>query len=132
MKSVTKIQVRFHDIDMAGHVHNGIYLSYFEQGRLDFFKQLAGENWDWKKHGLILGRNEIDYIKPVKLHYEIFVRTVCDHVGTKSFALSYELYREINGEEVIYTKGRSILVCIDYHTEQTVPVYPEWRDKLAG
>lgn len=130
MTTETKIQIRFHDIDMAGHVHNGIYLSYFEQGRLDFFSTLADENWDWKKQGLILGRNEIDYLKPVKLFDEVFVRTTCDHVGNKSFSLYYVLYRKKGKEEIVYTKGRSIMVCMDYTTEKTVSVYPEWKEKL--
>ena len=132
MTTETKLQIRFHDIDMAGHVHNGIYLSYFEQGRLDFFNELAGEHWDWKKQGLILGRNEIDYLKPVKLFDEVYVRTSCDHVGNKSFSLSYEIYRKEDDKEILYTKGRSILVCMDYTTEQTVEVYPEWKAKLEA
>lgn len=132
MVTETKLQIRFNDIDLAGHVHNAVYLSYFEQGRLDFFKALADENWDWKKHGLILGRNEIDYLKPVKLWDEVYVRTKSDHVGNKSFTLSYELYRKKDGQEIIYTKGRSILVCMDYIKHQTVEVYPEWKVKLES
>ena len=130
MTTETKIQIRFNDVDMAGHVHNSVYLNYFEQGRLDFFNLLADENWDWRKQGLILGRNEVDYLKPVKLFDEVFVRTSCDHVGTKSFTLSYELYCKEGKEEIIYTKGKSIMVCMNYTTEKTVNLFPEWRAKL--
>lgn len=129
----TKIQIRFNDIDLAGHVHNAIYLSYFEQGRLDFFNDLAGEDWNWRKQGLILGRNEVDYIKPIKLHDSVEVCTTCDHVGTKSFTLSYQIYSTSeSGEKIIHTKGRSIMVCIDYTTNQTVEVYPSWKEKLLS
>jgi acyl-CoA thioesterase FadM len=47
MTTHTKIQIRFNDIDLAGHVHNAIYLSYFEQGRLDFFNRFS-----WRRLGL--------------------------------------------------------------------------------
>ena len=35
----SKLQTRFNDLDMAGHVHNSEYLNYFEIGRIEFFKQ---------------------------------------------------------------------------------------------
>jgi acyl-CoA thioester hydrolase len=130
--TTTKIQIRFNDIDLAGHVHNAVYLSYFEQGRLDFFNLIAGKDWDWRKQGLILGRNEIDYLKPIRLYDDVHVKTSCDHVGTKSFSLSYEIF-SMNGEmKVLHTKGRSIMVCIDYTTNQTVDVYPSWKEKLLN
>ena len=132
MTTETSLQIRFNDIDLAGHVHNGIYLSYFEQGRLDFFDELAGRDWDWKTKSLILARNEIDYIKPIRLYDEVFVRTTCDHVGTKSFSLSYEIYAKDGKNEILHTKGRSILVCIDYVSNETVDVYPEWKNKLKS
>jgi acyl-CoA thioester hydrolase len=52
----TAIQVRFADCDMAGHIHNAAYLHYFETGRIMFFVSDLGENWDWRKEGLILKR----------------------------------------------------------------------------
>ena len=89
----TKLEIRFADIDMAGHVHNSKYLCYFEQGRIDFLSEMAGSDWDWRKKGLVLGRNEIDYISPIYLNDEICIVTKCDHVGIKSFTLSYELFK---------------------------------------
>ena len=67
MNSNTKIDIRFSDIDVAGHVHNSKYLCYFELGRIDFLSKLSGENWNWRKKGLILGRNEVDYLVPIYL-----------------------------------------------------------------
>jgi acyl-CoA thioester hydrolase len=54
----TKLQVRFNDLDMAGHVHNSEYLNYFEIGRIDFFNQVIAKDWDWKKQGILVARNE--------------------------------------------------------------------------
>ena len=50
----TKIQIRFADCDLAGHVHNAAYLHYFEQARMHFFVAQLGDGWDWKKTGFIL------------------------------------------------------------------------------
>ncbi|MFP5471696.1 MAG: acyl-CoA thioesterase [Bacteroidia bacterium] len=130
MTTQTKLQIRFNDIDLAGHVHNGVYLSYFEQGRLDFFKHLATRGWDWRKYGLILARNEVDYLTPIKLHDNIVVHVSSEEVGTKSFTLSYQIKSEDGN--VIYTKGKSVMVCFDYLQNASVEVYSEWKEKLMS
>ena len=130
MKSITDINIRFSDLDMAGHVHNSKYLCYFELGRIDFLSRIAGKNWNWKQKGLVLGRNEVDYITPIYLTDQIYVITKCDHVGNKSFKLSYEIYKNSNGNDVICTKGNSTLICINYENNNSVPVYDQWKDYL--
>ncbi|MEC8603122.1 MAG: acyl-CoA thioesterase [Bacteroidota bacterium] len=130
MNSRTKIEIRFSDIDMAGHVHNGKYLCFFEQGRMDFLSKLTGQNWNWRKKGLILGRNEVDYLVPIYLKDEVYVNTTCDHVGNKSFTLSYQVVKIIDNKEIICTKGRSILICMDYEINDSVPIFESWKNNL--
>jgi acyl-CoA thioester hydrolase len=130
-KTKSQLAVRFADIDMAGHVHNSKYLCFFEQGRIDFLWQMTGKDWQWRKRGIVLGRNEVDYITPIYLNDKIYVVTKCDHVGNKSFTLSYELYKTLeDGREELCTKGRSILVCMDFETDISVAVFEEWKDTL--
>jgi acyl-CoA thioester hydrolase len=131
--SKTSVEVRFSDIDMAGHVHNSRYLSYFEQGRIDFMSSMTDDNWNWREKGIVLGRNEIDYITPIYLRDKIYIKTKCDHVGVKSFTLSYELYK-INpeGDDILCTKGRSILVCMDFKTDESQPLFEEWKTQLTA
>jgi len=128
-KTTYKFEVRLSDIDFLGHVHNGTYLTYFEQARIYFFREIS-KDWDWTKKGLILGRNEIDYILPILFNYEVEIDTRCDHIGNKSFTLSYELFRIVDGKRVLSTKGRSILVCMDYEENKSVEVFDEWKDAL--
>ena len=55
----TPIQIRYSDFDMGGHVHNAVYLNYFETGRVAFFLAGFGQNCDWKKEGLIIKKNVV-------------------------------------------------------------------------
>jgi len=118
MKKGIKIQVRFSDIDVMGHVNNAVYLSYFEMARVVFFSELMGGEWDWKKKGVLLRKNEIEYIKPVLLHEvpEIFIYT--EKVGSKSFVLGYDL--KVNNE--IRTTGSSVLVSFDSLNNQSIEI----------
>lgn len=118
MISPAKIQVRFADLDVMGHVNNSVYLSYFEMTRVHYFKQLVGANWDWRKEGVLLVRNEIDYLKPILLNDEPEVYMSLEKIGDKSISLLYEI--KVNKE--IYTKGKSILVCFNAVEGKTILV----------
>lgn len=121
-----KIQVRFSDIDVMGHVNNAVYLNYFETARMHYFNQILGEDWDWNTDGIILMRNEIDYIKSVLLRDIPNIDISVLKIGNKSFELGYEL--KVDG--VIYTKGKSILVCFNYKEQKTCEIPQQLRSKL--
>lgn len=118
-----KIQVRFRDCDMMGHVNNAVYLSYFEQARMHYFEKLIGADWDYKKDGILLVKNEVEYLKPVLLHDipEIIVYLV--EIGEKSFTLGYE----VRVDDEMRSKGISKLVCFDFESQKSVAVYPRMR-----
>lgn len=130
--SETPVEIRFSDIDMAGHVHNSRYLCYFEHARIDFMRHIVSDNWEWQEKGIVLGRNEIDYVTPVYLHDKIIVKTQCDHIGSKSFTLAYELFKVVAEQEILCTKGRSILVCFDFVTGETQPIFEDWKNNLIN
>lgn len=120
MISPAIIQVRFADLVVMGHVNNSVYLSYFEMTRVHYFKELVGENWDWRKEGVLLVRNEIDYLKPILLNHKPEIYMSLDKIGEKSISLSYE----IKIENEIFTKGKSVLVCFNADAGKTIPVPP--------
>ncbi|MDX1652942.1 MAG: thioesterase family protein [Brumimicrobium sp.] len=119
-----EIQVRFADCDMMGHVNNAVYLSYFEQTRMHYFARLIGKDWDYKKEGVLLVKNEVTYLKPVFLNDspKIFLNLI--DVGEKSFTFGYQV--KVNGE--LRTTGSSKLVCFDFQSGKSVKVYPAMRE----
>lgn len=131
-KSQTKLQVRFNDLDMAGHVHNSEYLNYFEIGRIDFFNKVIAPEWDWNKRGILVARNEVDYLQATHFYDELFVETSCEDLGKKSITLEYKIFKEKDGVKVLCTKGRSILVCYDFELNESVEVFDEWREAIEN
>ena len=131
MKTTTPIQVRFNDIDMAGHAHNAVYLSWFEQARMDLLRTFIERKHDWKVHGLIVARNEVDYRGPVHLSEQVEVYCWCDRLGSKSFDLRYALYVMNDGVRQLRTEGRSVMVCYDYNINATIAIPDAWRAALA-
>lgn len=122
-----KIQIRFSDIDVMGHVNNAVYLNYFETARMHYLHHMLGKNWDWSTDGIILLRNEIDYVKSVLLTDSPQIKISVEKIGGKSFVLNYVL--TVN--DVVYTTGKSTMVCFNYKQQSTVEIPTELREQLT-
>lgn len=120
------IQVRFSDCDMLQHVNNAVYLNYFEEARIHYFRQLLGSDWDWNREGILLRKNELEYLKPVFLHDKVEISCFLKHIGDKSFTLSYEV--SVNQE--IRTTGTSVLVCFDNQLKRSITIPVKMRQGL--
>jgi acyl-CoA thioester hydrolase len=106
-----------------GHVNNAVYFSYFEQARMAYFKERVARIWDWNEDGVIVARNEIDYIYPVFLNDRMNIRLWVDHVGSKSFSVCY---RVVVGERLCAV-GKSVLVCFNHKNKATQLLPEAWR-----
>lgn len=125
MQHTSKINIRFRDIDAMGHVNNAVYLTYFEEARIAMFKDMIKTEWNWKKNGVLLVKNEVEYLKPILSRDEVFITTRIEKIGTKSFDVGYVFADAQNS--IIYTKGKSVLVCFDYEKQETINFPDEWR-----
>jgi acyl-CoA thioester hydrolase len=121
------IKVRFSDCDMMQHVNNAVYLNYFEEARIHYFRQLLGTDWDWNREGILLRKNELEYLKPVFLHEPVEIQCFLKHIGEKSFTLAYEV--RVNKD--LRTTGTSVLVCFDSSVMRSIPIPSKMREGLA-
>jgi acyl-CoA thioester hydrolase len=131
-KHKTQIQIRFKDIDALGHVNNANHLSYIELARVNYFNSAVGKNINWSEEGIILARIEMDYLFPVLPEDEIWVYTRCSKMGNKSFDLEYLIIKKQNNTETQLAKGKSIMVCYNYKTKNTISLPTEWKEKMLA
>jgi acyl-CoA thioester hydrolase len=113
-----QLQLRFADLDILGHVNNSVYLTYFELARLHYFKQLLGDDWDWKTYGMVLVKNEIEYLHPVVITDQPIIYMTTEEIGNKSFVLSYKLVVK----DRIFTKGLSKQVCYNSYKNESIVI----------
>jgi acyl-CoA thioester hydrolase len=106
-KYKTPIPIRFSDIDAVGHVNNAIYLTYFEIARLNYWKEII--NWNLRENGVIVGRSEVNYLKPITLDDEIvcYVRTT--RIGNSSFDMMHLLAKKFAPQAKRYVLAMIIL-----------------------
>lgn len=125
-KHKLKIQIRFKDIDKLGHVNNANHLTYFETGRVEYFKDVFKNSIDWVNTGMILANVEITYKRPILIEDNLFCYTKITRFGTKSFVVENLLISETNGDQQLCAYGKNTIVCINYATKQTIEVPVEW------
>lgn len=123
-----KIQVRFTDLDVYGHVNNNIYFSYFEMARVHYFRELLGDDWNWMENGFVLAKNEVEYFKSILIRHEPKIEMYAESIGTKSFVLGYEL--KVN--DVIFAKGKSVQVCYNAKKNESIEIPQEMKNALSS
>lgn len=114
------LHIRFADIDLFGHVNNAVYLTYFEIARSSYWSEVI--QWNWNEMGIIIGRAEINYLKPIGLKDQILAYVRTSRIGNSSFDLEYALVKIYNGAEEICTTGQTVCIAFDYNQNQSLPI----------
>lgn len=124
----TDICIRFADMDAAGHVNNAKYLTYFEEARFSYWSEVTG--WNMKQIGMVVGRSEINYLKPLTVDDKIvcYVRVI--RIGNSSFDVMHVLVKTTDKGEEICTTCKTVCISYDYATNKSIPIPAEGRKKM--
>jgi acyl-CoA thioester hydrolase len=119
-------EVVFRDLDAFGHVNNGVYLTYIENARIGYVREVLGID---SLQGLlmIVASVNIDFRSRTNLGEILEIGARTTRVGTKSFDLEHEL-RAQDGRLV--AEARTTLVAFDYDADSTMSIPPAWRERI--
>lgn len=127
------ITVRFADLDVLGHLNNAKYLTYIEQIRILYVRDVCDWGGKWHSLGMILARTEIDYKLPIAFDDVVMAYVKVSRLGGKSFDMSYLLTRRRgDGEEKIAAEVKTVMVSYDYEQDTTVQIPATWREKITA
>jgi acyl-CoA thioester hydrolase len=129
-KVIHEIEVRFRDIDSMGHVNNAVFLTYFEEGRKIFLRDVLNIV-DPKDYPFILAHIDCDFLKPVKLGDSPLLEVWIGEIREKSFAFKYRIV-ERSEETAVYGKGESVMVLFDYKENKSIPVPKDFLEKILA
>jgi acyl-CoA thioester hydrolase len=123
------IEVRYGDLDPQGHVNNAKFLSYMEQGRVFYFKQLKlWEGGSFLNFGVILADVQITFRKAIHFGDTVRVGVRISHIGNKSMTSDYRIEDAREGSE--FASGSSVLVAYDYENKRTIAIPEDWRQAI--
>ena len=123
------IEVRYGDLDPQGHVNNAKFLTYIEQGRVFYLKQLKlWEGGTFLNMGIILADVQITFKKAVQFGDPLRVGVRISRLGNKSLTSEYQLEDARDGS--LFATGSSVLVAYDYQEKRSVSIPDEWRKTI--
>ncbi|MCA0143713.1 thioesterase family protein [Blastococcus sp. LR1] len=126
MRHEHRVQLRWSDPDMLGHVNHARALALFEDARLAMTDGRPGG-------GLILARLEVDYLRQLyyRVNEPLTVTSWVTRLGTKSVTVRQELVQD----DEVALRADVVLVVFDYETNTSRPLTDEerahWSASLA-
>jgi len=124
------IQVRYNDIDIAGHVNNAVYHEFFDLGRTFYFKDVLGEKPFTYEQNVVIVQSNTTYCKEVYLEDELQMLSKIIRLGKKSFDMLQALVRNTEAGIELTTFNITTFACMNYksHISQEIP--KSWRKKI--
>lgn len=139
---VCEIPIRYRDLDTMGHVNNALYLTYFEQARIDYLHGLArdlglevgspGTSPEGVPFGplegaeFVIAEANVRYRAAAKLGDRLRCVTRIPKVTRKTFVFEYELRSGDDlAQSILIAEGSTVQVFFDPATGRSRG-RPEW------
>lgn len=121
------LQVRFNDIDLLGHVNNGVYLTFMDLGKAHYFRDVLGDEIDWRHINMAVVNINVNFYSPSYIDSELIVVTAVRHVSERSLTLEQRIIDRSRGDEVKCV-ATTVMAGYDIETASSRPIDPEWRE----
>jgi acyl-CoA thioester hydrolase len=125
-RSVHTQEVAFRDLDAFGHVNNAVYLTYLENARVTYLRDVLGVD-SLSSLLVIVASVQIDFRSRASLGDVLEVGSRVSRVGGKAFDLDHEI-RGPGGRLV--AEAHTVLVAFDYEQDGPMDVPAEWRERI--
>lgn len=122
------IKIRFSETDMFGHVNNVSPFIYFEEARIEYFKQIGLFN-DFDKIEVVpvVADLQCDYIEQIFFNDTIDLYVKANRVGSSSLDIHY-MAKNQHGR--ICLTGRGSIVNINKHNGKAVAINESDKEKI--
>ncbi len=129
-KFKTRVHLRWSDVDEMRHINNACYLTYMEDARGKYLHKVV--DWNWLEDGIILANANLNYRKPLYFTDKTWCEVSVSNLGTKSFEMSYRIFRESNGEEEVVLEATSVQVMFDYRNGKSKEIPTNIRTSIES
>ncbi len=111
-----RLRVRFGETDLMGIAHHASYLSYFEEGRVEYLRRRGIEYASWMAEQIHLPVVDarLKYRRPARFDDLLIVDTTIGQMGRASLRFDYRVSREAaDGTLELVCEGSTRLACVD-------------------
>jgi acyl-CoA thioester hydrolase len=121
-----ELPVRYRDIDSLGHVNNAVYVTYLEQARVEYIREVFATTA--LDPGFVVAHVGVDYERPIELDDRVVVALGVSDVGTASVTMDYE----IRADGDIAATAETVIVAVDDGTGEPTDIPDTWRERIAA
>jgi len=131
MISVIDVQLRYSDTDQMGVIYHAHYLSYFEQGRTAYLKELGYVYAEVEQSGYLFPVRDVQcsYLKAIRYGDKVTLKTYVKKVSKIKITYGHELY---NQDNELCAKGETSVVSVnksDFSLTRFDKNYPDLYQK---
>ena len=116
--SVT-VPIRWGDLDAQNHLSNVVYFRLFEEARIHVLNRMRRADPNVRRMNM-LAHASCDYLRPVHYPATLRIDHTLNRVGRTSLDFSLEM-RAADNPDVLYARGRYVLVGADPETARPLP-----------
>lgn len=124
----TKITPRFDDLDAIGHVNEARYITYYEQARVGYAREVLGIGANPSDIGMIVRKTLVDYLVRLRLKDVVDIHVRCSRIGRKSFDLHYMMV--FAADERLVSMATMTMVAYNYEKAKSVYVSENWQERI--
>lgn len=127
---VSRVPVRWADLDANGHVNNATYFTYFEQVRIEWLEEVGVQNTA-EGQGPVVVQIGCSFARPIPYPELLELRMYSGSPGRTSFPTFYEI---VGGVEagVKYAEGQAVMVWTDRKSGKSCPLPAAMRALLSA
>ena len=127
---LTRMAIRWGDMDALGHVNNAAYFRYLEQARIDWLSHI-GCAPDPAGEGPVIVNAHCTFLRQLVYPGDIEIRTFIGALGRSSFETSHDI-RRIDQPDTVVAEGGAKLVWVDFPAGKSMPLSERIRGKLTA
>jgi acyl-CoA thioester hydrolase len=117
------------DMDSYRHVNNVVYFRYFENARLEYFRQMGWFEFEEKTGiGPILAATSARFRRPLNYPDDIAIAVRVVDVGEDRFSLEHVIVS--TSQDAVVTEGTGLVVVYDYRAGRKTALPPELRERI--
>ena len=123
-----KLQIRFSDIDILGHVNNNAYMSMLDVGKIRYYADTLGNELDYHDIRAVVVNVNCNFLAPTYIDEPIEVWTASTHIGHRSFTIEQRIINSETGQQ----KCQSVttLCGFDPASGQGAPLEKSWIEAI--
>lgn len=135
LKHVSKIDVRFSEVDSLRIVWHGHFVKYFEDGREAFGKKYGLGYMRVYDHGYALPivKMNCDYKSPLRYEDEVEIETTFVYTPAAKVIFTYRIFNKTTNALACEGRTEQVFLSQDGELQLTIPPFhQEWKDKWLG